>query len=188
MLRLSTRHLTATCLVALLALTGCSGDDEDAPEQDSGLTTPGQPQVEVPSQTPLPSVDASAQGELDAADVPAPSGLRLAEDLDTNAPVDSAALPSGLTTSQVQAMRRVWNERGIGVDAARGSDDPYCEAGEDGVWLGVTRVSGSEQYVLTLGVADDGDGTVTCTLDDALVVTDAETQDVLGDQQVALLL
>lgn len=174
------------CAAAVLAVAGCSGEEPDPTATTPGVTTPGEAPVEVPSQSPLPSADAG-QDEVPAADVPTSSGLRLAEDLDTNAPVDAASLPGGVRVTHVQGLRRLWNERSVAVDGVRRTGEASCTAGEGDVWLGVIPVAGSDRLLVTLGVGG-GAAEVSCTFDEASVVVDAATQDVLGDDQVALLL
>lgn len=182
--------LVPLAVVGALALGGCSSDDEATPRTTSEPGAGNEPAPrEVPSQTqtpsPSPSTDADEQDGVDADELPPASGLVLAAELDTNAPVDPTSLGGRVTPSQVQAMRRAWNERQLTLEAAA-AKATECVGVDAGVWVYAAEVAGGTQ-VLALGTAPEGQK-ASCSLDEALVVVDASTSEVLGDDAVALLL
>lgn len=183
--------LVPLAVAGALALGGCSSDDDAAPPQATGGPGAGTESAprEVPSQAPTPSASPSTDEDekdgVEADDLPPASGLVLAAELDTNAPVDPASLGGKVTPSQVQAMRRAWNERQLTLEAAA-AKATECVGVDAGVWVYAAEVSGGTQ-VFALGTAPEGQKAL-CSLDEALVVVDASTSEVLGDDAVALLL
>jgi hypothetical protein len=184
--------LTALSASAVLVLGACSSseDDEAAPQATDG---PDAAQTLTPMEVPptsaapsaTPSVEDGAGDGISPAELPAGTGLVLATELDTNAPVDSSSLAGRVTPSQVQQMRRTWNERQLGLDAVSGKDG-YCAAQEGDIWFYVVTVKEADP-VLAFGATTPG-AEVKCPLDDALVVVDSGSREVLGEDQVALLL
>lgn len=174
--------LSTLLAVTCLALGACSSDDSDASEQNSSAPSASLPPSAVPP-TASPTASSESSAPLTSADLPARSDLVLAAELDTNAPVDPAALDGTVTPTQVQAIRRAWNERQVAVESA---DSGWCKSAGDGIWVAATPVE-SGAPVLTYGVVGQAK-TLTCSLDEALLLVDSETRQVLGDEAVAQLL
>lgn len=179
--------LTALLVLSTVALGACSSDDEDgaapqATQAPSGGTSlaPNESGTSASIPSPAPSAET---GPLTAADLPAGTDLVLATALDTNAPVDTASLGGEVTPTQIQAIRRAWNERQVAVDAA---ESGWCRSPGGGIWMAATPVQGGAP-VVTFGVVRS-ETSLTCSLGDAVLLVDSASRQVLGDDTIAQFL
>lgn len=179
--------LTALLVLSAVALSACSSDDEGGagPAATQVPADGASPAPKASGGTPFaPRADPSAKtGPLSPTELPASSDLELATALDTNAPVDTASLGGEVTPTQVQAIRRAWNERQVAVDAA---ESGWCRSPGDGIWMAATPVEGGAP-VVTFGLVGSA-SSLTCSLEDAVLVVDSASRQVLGDDTIAQFL
>lgn len=175
----------ASVLVLALGLTACSDSDEPSSGDRAGERTSD-------AATPAPSEPAGSRGAEDASEAPADdatlsgpegpggeeTGWVLADELDTNAPVDATSLPDGVTVEQVADARRAWNGR---ADQLSG-DEPCAIVGS--VWIGATGGAGGTKTV----VVGPQEGKAASCDGEPLMKVDGATNSVLEGAEFAALL
>lgn len=172
-------------LVAVSALSGCSGEEDPVASEDRSAGARATPSA---AQSPEESSGTPRASTVPESTVEAPSGIVLERRLKPSGAVEKRDLPSDVSSMQVRGMRNAWNKRGEQLDRMRSEqgDDKVCVARPGDVWLGVFRTDAG-RLLVGMGPLDD-DGKPRCTVDGAAVLVDSSTRQVLGRGRVALLL